>query len=58
MKCTGWDGPCNNSDAQNFRMNTVYTDEKLNWKILCPDCQKVCNKDWSATWKDYYYDIF
>ena len=53
MKCQGWYNPdCERTDAVNFRMNTAYSVDSKNFRVLCPECQKECREYWQAQWDE------
>lgn len=54
MKCQGFSNDCDSTDAVNFRMDTAYIDEELNFKILCPHCQAESAEYWADRWAEYY----
>lgn len=54
MKCLGWEGSCERTDAERFRQNTQYVDEERNFTVLCPECRALNEAYWRDMWADYY----
>ena len=57
LPCKGWEGPCKNTNAVRYHMNTVYVINDNNYKNLCPECQEACDEYWDERWKEYYAGI-
>jgi hypothetical protein len=33
---------------------TAYVDDKINWAVLCDECQDEANEYWQEQWDEYY----
>jgi len=58
LQCQGWEGPCENTNAVKYHMNTKYEDEESNYTVLCPQCQEWCDEYWYDMWKEVYSGMF
>jgi hypothetical protein len=54
LRCEGWEGPCDRTDAMRQRQNTAYVEDDRNWVTLCPDCMRANDNCWSERWSEYY----
>ena len=52
--CEGFDDYCYNKNATYNRQYTSYTQDELNFRWFCPDCQKLSNAYWEEMWEEYY----
>lgn len=50
--CEGFEGPCENTDAEWYGMNCLYQDERSNWRYLCKECQIASDEYWNDMWQD------
>lgn len=54
MKCEGFEGPCDNENAERYRMNTRFEKSERNFSVHCSECRKWSESMWKDMWKDYY----
>jgi hypothetical protein len=53
VRCDGFAGPCERTDAKRQRQNTAYEDDSQNWVTLCPECMEANKEYWVYMWMDY-----
>jgi len=47
----------NDPSVKRRRQITAYADDKLNFSVLCSQCQKEANDYWKDRWDEYYSAI-
>ena len=52
MKCEGFGGTCERTDAIRYRTLTAYEDDEKNFMNLCPDCQKESDAYYEELWRE------
>ena len=45
---------CGDIKAEKRRQLTAYANDKLNFAVLCDECQGETNEYWQEQWDDYY----
>ena len=55
-QCEGFSAPCKRRNATHNRQVSNYSDDTLNFRWLCPDCQSEADKHWKRAWKEYYFE--
>ena len=45
---------CGMDGGINRRQRTAYPDDKMNWAILCDECQEEAHEYWNDMWNEYY----
>lgn len=48
---------CGRLNAETYRQNTFYSDDKLNWVTLCEECRKDNDEYWKEQWEEYYSSV-
>ena len=41
-------------NVEKRRQLTAYVNDKLNFAVLCDECQKEANEYWQERWDEYY----
>lgn len=52
--CEGFEGPCENTEAEWVRMNCQYQNERSNWRYMCEECAIVATEYWREMWDEYW----
>lgn len=51
-KCEGFEGPCENMNAERYHMNTQYNNEEMNYATHCPSCKEDSELRWKDMWDE------